>query len=31
VAGRRSDLGIPAECPFTLSQLLEADPDSLRF
>jgi hypothetical protein len=31
LASRRADLGIPAECPFTLGQLLEADPDSLRF
>jgi hypothetical protein len=30
LASRRADLGIPAECPFTLSQLLEAHLDSLR-
>jgi hypothetical protein len=30
-AGRRGDLGIPDQCPFTLSQLMDSDPDSLRF
>jgi hypothetical protein len=30
-AGRRADLGIPDRCPFTLSELMDSDPDSLRF
>jgi hypothetical protein len=30
-AGVRGDLGIPDRCPFTLSQLMDGDPGSLRF
>jgi hypothetical protein len=30
-ASRRAELGIPDRCPFTLAELLDSDPDTLRF